>query len=581
MARPQKKQRPDRAPVSNDNAAQLKQTVAPWPQVDRWPVVLGSNLTLAYLASVYRICQNGYRQQYVDALDELLEKDPATQGALTQRVLPVASGRVEILAAHVADKLSAEAEKAREIAADIQRRVDAIPQRTKAFFSILFSALYYGAGADEIHWKVDEDGWNVAGLGFVHSRRIAWPDQNDWSAHVWDQGAVMPTTIGLYPTERFFGLRLEDYPGKFLFLDAQLRADYPTRDGIGRVIAWWMALKLMAIRAASTYVERFSNPWVHTTYNTADPSHANAGPRIATDEDIAVADAATKALGAGTLSAATLPDSIKITLSGPGAGGGAVAFTPEDLIALCDKQIIQAIRGGTLVADAGEKGARALGEVHAQGDIRNNRYDASCFADVLKAGLVWWLCHLNYPGYEHLCPNVMVHVEQVEPAEIAERVKLFAALGGRPEGRWLAERLGIRIFDAEDPKGIPLAPVKPADLFALTASAESLASTIEGLAGLSGINVTPALRTAIAEMDRDDVARLLQGLLGGAKDGQRAADDAAEVGRAPEPPKPTQRPQKRQPKTTKATRGAPTTTDAPARGGKTEDPSAAADPTED
>ena len=192
--------RPDRAPVANENAGQLKRTVAPWPLVDRYPILIGSNLTLSYITAALRICQNGYRQQLVDVLDELIEKDPHTQGVVAQRVLAVAGGRVEITPAPVADPESDEAAKAKEIAADVQRRIDAIPERTQAFFACLFASLFYGAGADEIHWRLDADGWNITGLGFVHSRRIAWPDQNDWSAHIWDQGSVMPTSIASPPT---------------------------------------------------------------------------------------------------------------------------------------------------------------------------------------------------------------------------------------------------------------------------------------------------------------------------------------------------------------------------------------------
>src|SRR6202044_2919818 len=89
--------------------------------------------------------------------------------------------------ASVSDPKSVDAARAKEISADIQRRVDAIPGRTQAFATLLFSALYYAEGADEILWDLRSDGWWVRKLAFIHSRRIAYPDQTDWEPHIWDQ----------------------------------------------------------------------------------------------------------------------------------------------------------------------------------------------------------------------------------------------------------------------------------------------------------------------------------------------------------------------------------------------------------
>lgn len=506
--------------VANGNAGTLDRPLAPWPVIDRWPILLGSNLSLQYLASVYRTCQNGYRQQYVDALDELLERDPHTQSVLAQRVLAVAGGHVELTAAKVPESENVRSLRAHKIREDLQRRIDAIPARTQAFYGLLFSALYYGAGANEIHYDVGAAGWNVTGLGFIHSRRIAWPDQNDWSAHIWDQGAVMPLTIGLYPTENFFGLRVKDAPGKFLLHTPTHRADYPTRDGLGRTIGFWQVIKNMAIRGAAQFVERYGKPWAIGNYSTIETDTQK--PRAADKDDIAALNEALTALGVGSLSGAALPDSVKITLMGPGITGTTNAINHEKLIGLCDEQISKAIRGGTLQADAGDKGARSLGEVHAESDIRNARYDASCLADTLRGGdteasggLVWWLCHLNYPGEEDLCPGVTVHVEQISPDQMLDRAVKLAAVCGSIDARPLAELLGIKLVDPADPDAVRLAPLKPTDLFALVPTAStSLPTALEALAEMVGVNLSPALKSALAEMDRDDAARLVQELLG-------------------------------------------------------------------
>lgn len=542
------------APIANENAGILRRQLAPWPQVDRWPTALGSRISIQYIWSCFLTCQNGWRQQYVDVLDELLERDSHAQSVLSQRALAVAGGRIELTAAPVADATSDEARQALAIRDDLQRRFDAIPARTQAIYALVFSELYYGAGGLELMWAPPSStGWNIDALNFIHSRRISYPDQDDWSPHIWDQGAVGPGKWGSYPTQGFFGLRVLDYPGKFLIHTAQFRADYPTRDGLGRVIVWMMAIKLMAMRGAGDFVERFSKPWAWGQYTTEEQTMGK--PRAANDLDIQSLTEALAALGAGSLAGAALPDTVKIMLDGPAIKGATGAINHAELIALCDAQTSKAVRGGTLQADAGEKGARSLGEVHAEGDVRNARYDAQCLADRLKAEVVWWLCHLNYPGYEHLCPGVTIHVEQITPDQILDRATKFAAMGGKPDARWLAQILGITRADPTDPDSAPLAPLKPTDLFALAASAQDLPSAVEAMAALVGVSITPGMKSTIAEMDRDDVARLLQQLLGASKQAEKnvAEEGAAEEGGAgaaapdvePRAAKPTRTPAKK------------------------------------
>lgn len=519
--------------VANENNGLLTRTLAPYPAIDRFPTIVGSHLSLQYLAATYRVAQNGYRQQVVDALDELLERDGKTYTALSQRTLPIAVGSVILEPAPVADKNSAEGKRAAFIAADLQRRWNAIPGKTQAIYSLVFASLYYGAAAWENHWRVDADGWNVTGFGFVHSRRIAWPDQNDWSAHIWDQGSVMPMSIGLYPTENFFGLRIRDVPGKFALHTPSLRADYPTRDGLGRILGWWMVIKLMAVRGASQFVERFGKPWVLGYFNTGD-EETDGEPRAASEEDIAAAMSIMEALGFGSLATGLLPDSIKVTLDGPGIKGSTGSINHKELIALCDEQILTCVRGGTLQQDAGEKGARSLGEVHAEGDVRNARFDGRCLEDTLHQDVIWWLCHLNYPGEENLCPVTRVDFESVSPAELLDRADKLAKIGASPDGADIAKRVGVKLADQSDPKAVRLAPVKPVDFFALTPAAamENIPEVLEALASAVGMTVSPALKNQLAGLPLADATRLFNEFVGAAKQGQKdaAATGAAEAG---------------------------------------------------
>ncbi len=498
--------------VANDERTRAR---APWPAVDRWPIVLGSSLTVQYLASVYRICQSGYRQQYVDALDELLEKDCHTFCVLSQRAMAVAGCQLELVPAEVQDPDGPEAEEAKAIRDDLQRRMDAIPMRAQALYTLVFSALYYGAGGHENLFDLRADGWWIRGLSFIHSRRISYPDQGDWSPHIWDQGAV-DLASGARPTQAIYGLRTADYPGKFCIHTPQLRGDYPTREGLGRVIAWFMLMKLIGVRGAAQFIERFAKPFALAYYNTGTVE-TQGKPRVADDDDIKMAAAALQALGVGSLSSATLPDSVKVDLSGPGFGGSAGAINHKGLVDLLNDEISKAVRGGTLTTSAGDKGARSLGEVHEQGDVRNARLDAACLADTLDRDLLKPLCDLNHPGRAHLCPTIKIHVEKVDPDQILERALKIAAVGGPVDGRWLADTFGVRLTKRDDPEAVRLAPLKPVDLFALeSATSTDPQDALAALAGRLGINVTPGMRSAMAALDQDDLARAIRNLMSGA-----------------------------------------------------------------
>ena len=78
--------------------ATSKAPLAPWPQVDRYPIVLGA-MSLATISSAMRQATSGLRQRFVDILNELLEREPHGQAVLAQRNLTVACSRLEVVPA--------------------------------------------------------------------------------------------------------------------------------------------------------------------------------------------------------------------------------------------------------------------------------------------------------------------------------------------------------------------------------------------------------------------------------------------------------------------------------------------------
>lgn len=441
--------------------------IAPWPSIDRYPTVIGSNLSIAYISTVFRQAQTGYRQQYVDVLDELLEREPHGFAVLSQRILAVAGGRIECTPAQT-DPGSADETRAREICDFVKAAVDAIPDLRQSLVSLLW-ALYYGVCAAEINWERSDLGWLPARLHFIHSRRIAYPDQSNWAVHIWDQGMVRgwETGFGNYPTEQFFGIRAEDYPGKFIVHTPQLRGDYPTRDGLGRELAYWFAIKGMTARGASQYIERFARPWPIVSYATTP----NGTPRAASKEDITRGEAAARAIGTGAFQSAILPDTLKVTLSGPGESGSGRNLTHKQWIDLCNSEISKAVLTVTDMTEPGANGARASTQFRRDAAKEIAEYDAACLSDTLKRDLISWIVRLNFPGEVRLTPSVCVHVEEKpDPMQVVEVAAKAAAIGMPIDAKELAERLGLTLVDPSNPDALRLAPLKAVDLSVLDPS---------------------------------------------------------------------------------------------------------------
>lgn len=523
-------------PVGNDNDGGAERPLAPWPTIDRWPVIIGSSLTIKYIASVMRLAQQGYRQQYCDVLAELLDRDPATFSVLAGRVLAAATGRIELTAAPTAEKDSPEAKRATEIRDLVQARLDAIPRFAFARAELLWG-VYPGLSAQEILWdrrspSPGDEGWWVDRLSYISSRRIAYPDWANFEAYIWDQGMVQPWTYGTSPTQGVYGLRISDYPGQFILHQAGVRGDYPMTDGLGRVIAFYMAQKIMAVRAMGDFVERFSKPWVWTTFNTK--TEQNNNPRVAGKEDIKHAEAAASALGVGSLASACFSDAITLHLDGPAIKGSAGGTNPAEAIKVYDNQIAQAVSQGTLSTNGGEVGARGLGEVHERGALKGSIHDADTLAETLQLQLVNVLVRLNCPGEEHLTPRLAIHVEKVDAAALLKRVSEFAAIGGRPDAAWVAKQIGIQQVDPDQEGSRALVPVKPADYFALLgADNTSVPEALEALAGLTGVSLTPSARSALTSLPPHVTAQFVADMITKAASGQREA--SVEAGAAPGP----------------------------------------------
>lgn len=430
--------------------------LAPWPQVDRYPIILGSRLTFEYIGAAQRIAMTGYRQQWVDLLRELIRRDPTAVANLSARILATAGGRVKVVSAAASFKSDDAGQAMRErvaavreaaglspslpemtederiladqIAAHVQRQIDALSRKPQILNQQLW-AIYYGVSGNENFWERTPSEWRLTGLEYLHPRRLSYPDQNNWHPHVWDQGMVLPTEPwGQYPTSQPFGVDTCDYPFKFLIHTPELLSGYPTEDGLGFVLAWFLAAKTMGVRSYMQFIERYAKPGTVAKYNT---SHSDGKPRNATDEDIALARDIVQKMGFGGLPGAAIPDSITLELFGPAAmKGGSGTADPKTFAEYCDEQIARAIRTTSGLQGGQKNGNRSAMETMMKDANRVAFYDAMGLSATWTRDIAKPIAALNYPSLERLCPAVLIHVDdEPGPEVMLDRIERAAKVG--------------------------------------------------------------------------------------------------------------------------------------------------------
>jgi hypothetical protein len=440
-------------------AGRQEPVLAPAPNIDRYPTVIGGNLTLAYVTQAMRLCTQGFRYQFVDVLNELLENDPGTRGVLRQRLLPVAGATITVHAPRLREGApESEVDLAEKIRHCVERQICDLPAVTQAIGALSWGAVYGLAGA-EIDWTRrpgEEDEYRVKALRFVHSRRLNYTRQDSSDVHVWDQGVVGagygygaagPGAAGFGATSGPYGLRCADFPGKFVLHDPQLNGDYPWRGGEGRYVAAYMLLKRMTVRAAGQNFERTIRPWAIGKFKR-DAQGKNQ-ISVATKEDVRQLDALVQAIGNGSLNTGTISDACDVEIV-----HAAAEYTLEKWLSFLDDSIAKAMLGQTYTTAPGARGNHAVAEVAKDCMEDIIRYDARCLADTIERDLVYWIVRLNWPGCEdRYCPKVLLNTdEETTPRELMSLALDATKIDVPVDVKDLAQRAGLRVVDvgAED-----------------------------------------------------------------------------------------------------------------------------------
>lgn len=433
---------PTIAELERDNSSAL----APATVNDKYPIIIGANLTGAYLSSAFRLCNSGWRYQYVDVLDELVENDPDTRGTLRARILGIACGNYGVTAPKLGEAATdQDRDLAKQIADRYALEFESIPCRTQRIQQLAW-ADWYGVSALENMWAHPEsDRWELDDLCFIHSRRLNYTDPYSWDLHIYDQGLVGPNAASEAVANGVVGLRVSQYPGKFIVHAPSLSGQYPTRDGEGRYVAVFMLLKRMITRASAQDFERVIRPWVLGYFNRKI-SEGQELP-LADKLDIAALQMALNALGSGSMNSAALPNSVKVELL-----RAAAAMSATEFLSFLNRAIAKSLLGQAFTTEPGPNGNLATAEVADKNTRKILEYSAKALCDTMRRdwAMVWF--KLNYPGLpRHFCPLHTVNVSDLPSArDLMQMAKDGTSIGMPIKIGDLAERTYLNVVDKDD-----------------------------------------------------------------------------------------------------------------------------------
>lgn len=417
------------------------------PVIDKYPIVIGQNLTGSYVSSAMRLCTQGWRYAFVDLLNELLEADPDARGVVRARVLGVACGRHDVLPADI-KKDDPDYERAKEVAQEYGEQFKSIPKLQQRTAQLLWGDIY-GVSGSEIIWDLNGRNWELCGLSHIHSRRLNYPDPSTWDIHIYDQGLVGPGLDYMGPTTGAFGLRVSRFPGKFIIHTPALNGDYPTRDGEGRYIAYALLFKRMLTRCTVQDFERVIKPRVIGYFNRRLAEGTTRS--IANPEDEEMLDAVVRALAAGGLISGTLPDSTKVDVIKQVSD-----MKIGDFMDFLVRGFAKSMLGQSFTTEPGPNGNLATAEQAAKDTQKLFRYSSRCLCDTFEedSARVWMA--LNHPDApRRLLPRHMLYVDELpSPEQYAQMVGGLASKLPEVQRRVdiddLGEKTGIKILSEEE-----------------------------------------------------------------------------------------------------------------------------------
>lgn len=322
-------------------------------------------ITPARLGQALRDAEDGDISSQAEIF-EAIEQDGRILAVLRKRRRSVLKRKLTLSAPNTSDE--ARAQKAAELCEEIL--LDKIENLPDALFDAT-DAIGRGFSCIDIGWHFDGK--------LLFPRRLRWWPQRCFTIDRDDRDELRVLTAE-NPVD---GEAL--VPHRWMVHRCKAQSSSLAKASLSRTLAWMYAFKHWGISEWLILAEQWSRPTALGKYRPSNDDVERAAVKRAV-RDIARAGAA------------VIPDGASIELLEATAAGDA---PHEKLVTLCNEEIAIAVLGVTLTTAQGDKGARSLGEVHAddQADLIDS--DAEALARTVRrdllAPIVRWNLGPDYP----------------------------------------------------------------------------------------------------------------------------------------------------------------------------------------
>lgn len=391
---------------------------------------IGGGLTPEGISTIYRNADLGYTYQLIDLGNECRQRDGHLQGIVEQRETCLGPLHVQVdpfVEPGGTKPTPADAKVALALSTAL-RECKGLPPRGGMQAVGLRHLKQHLQGGNWTGYAMAETIWQkrtglLVPTGFYcHSPRRFGFRERDGALVQWDQIGSQASAAPAEVQER--------WPGRWIQHQPRVTGDVPAREGYGRVLIWCAMFRNWDIADVMKLAEMTWKPYRIGRYK-----------RGTSDKAIQQLLATLQALTNNGV--ATLPDDVQYEIKWPELGQS-TAQNHLRLAEFLGAEMSKAVLHGTLLTEAGDKGARSLGEVMERGFDSVVESDASSVAETLARDIGTPFVRYNYGTNAPVPALSLVTQDEADLAAFGAGVKTLSQdCGMRIPLRWVHDRTGI------------------------------------------------------------------------------------------------------------------------------------------
>ena len=388
--------------------------LAVWDQAQR----IGGGLSPADVSAIIQQADTGDIARLVELANESRQKDGHIHMALRAREtwlspLPFV---VEPYALEGQDPTPQDV----EIASFVRETIESATGDGEDFCGFddlvenLQGAIYHGHSTSEQAWAKDGSRLIITGWGHIDQRRFGFRQK--------DSRLVLADNLRVSGLRSFgvSGIDLRrDYPAQFVTHQPREMGDIPLREGLARLIIWCALFRNWSIGDWMKLAEMAWKPWRIGKF-TKDAGKADRVQLRQMLEHLTSS-------GVATFNS----DKLDLDIKWPEgmASGGKGQSAHHELCAFMGSEVSKAVRGTTLTSEAGDRGARSLGEVHSAGERVLRDRDGKRIAGTLQRDTIRPLVQWNFGPNANLPKAYFATDEALDLKAFADGVEKLCKAG--------------------------------------------------------------------------------------------------------------------------------------------------------